>query len=135
MSTISDENATNAVRAIGALDFYQAFTIDAATGEVAEHRRAPYSEVDYYEGDLTVPAPWKAVPGLSCQYGYSGPIMHASEQVSLGIVRQLVEQYPGAQYVLRPVFDSAIDDDGDDLVGWIILANVDYADAPETAGE
>lgn len=59
---------------------------------------------------------WEFVDGYSGQHGYSGPVMHASEQLAGGIARDVLAD-PGV-YVVTVVEDL---DDMDNPAGWVLL--------------
>lgn len=96
------------------------------------------------DGSLVIEEPaWVPVSGYSGQYRYSGPVMHASEQLSGGMARDLLEGVMGAGwFVVVAVEQETCDDyaaygecgvsnppaDGDTLhecsdepVGWMLL--------------
>jgi len=58
----------------------------------------------------------EAVTGHSGQHGYSGPIMHPSEQLGGGMASDVLDS-PGT-YMLTEAQDF---DDPDNLVGWVLL--------------
>lgn len=62
---------------------------------------------------------WNVLDGYSGQDRYSGPIMHASETLSGGLARDILEA-PGT-YVVCAV---DTDDDDDTPAGWIILRRI-----------
>ena len=62
---------------------------------------------------------WEAVSyGMTGQYGYNGPVMHASEYVGPGIAETLAEYEPGTIFVMCVV--ETLDDD-EEPAGWVIL--------------
>lgn len=64
---------------------------------------------------------WEALTGYSGQWGYDGPIMHASEFLGGGMAADIRED-EGGIYVLKIVDDDSDCDCGDcDPVGWIVL--------------
>lgn len=71
------------------------------------------NEIDDYEVE---PEEWEPVSGYSGQCSYSGPIMHPSEYFGGGMAEDILES-PGI-YVITEVIDL---DDGDNLIGWMLL--------------
>jgi hypothetical protein len=67
---------------------------------------------------------WEVLNGWSGQYGYSGPIMHASEYVG-GDLERHIRETPGL-YCVSVV--ETLDDD-DEPAGWIIMRK----NMPDTA--
>lgn len=67
---------------------------------------------------------WEPVTGFTRQYGYRGPIMHASEQLAGGMARALAAT-PGT-YVVVPV-ETLPEDEHSDFqpVGWALLRHID----------
>jgi hypothetical protein len=85
--------------AIQALDFDHPFIL-TATGDLMDAPGEYAPEVYHVEEvpgvEMEIHGPWRPVlHGLSNQYAYRGPVMHASEQVSEGIVRRLLDSIPG----------------------------------------
>lgn len=67
---------------------------------------------------------WEYVDGYSGQYRYSGPVMHASEQLAGGMARDVLET-PGT-YVLCVVECWPDDEDEEpEPAGWVLLRRVD----------
>jgi hypothetical protein len=60
---------------------------------------------------------WRPVNGWSQQYGYRGPVMHASELLAGEMARELLRT-PGT-YSLTAV--SSPESEGDDTAGWLLL--------------
>ena len=58
--------------------------------------------------------PWELLDGFSGQYGYSGPYMHASEYISGGLARHILET--AGFYVATVVIPIPLDEDEDDNV-------------------
>ena len=56
--------------------------------------------------------PWTLLTGFSGQYGYSGPLMHASEYIGGGLARHILET-PGF-YMAAVVIPMPLDEDGDE---------------------
>lgn len=62
---------------------------------------------------------WEFVTGHSGQHGYTGAVMHPSENISSGMMKALHEKHgDNATYVVTEVIN---EDDMDDLVGWTVL--------------
>ena len=61
---------------------------------------------------------WVCLSGYTGQYGYRGPVMHASEFVGGAMERDILDN-PGV-YVLLVVED--IEEDGGEPVGWIVAS-------------
>ena len=55
--------------------------------------------------------PWELLDGFSGQHGYSGPIMHASEYISGGLARHILET--AGFYVATVVMPMPLDEDDD----------------------
>ena len=55
--------------------------------------------------------PWVLLDGFSGQHGYSGPIMHASEYISGGLARHILET--AGFYVATVVMPMPLDEDDD----------------------
>lgn len=89
---------TYIAEAIQAIEFDSPFVL-AADGHVSLDRSAHAPEIYHVEGvpgvELEIHGPWRPVlHGLSNQESYQGPVMHASEQVSPGIARRLLDRIP-----------------------------------------
>lgn len=70
-----------------------------------------------------VPDGWRALTNYSGQYAYSGPVMHASEQLS-GRIADDILSTPGL-YVVVSV--ETYDEDDDTPAGWAVIAKADAA--------
>ena len=112
---------------INALDMGTPFTI-SPSGELLDRPddlHAP--EVTIVEGtapaDIEIGDPrFEALTGLSNQQGYSGPIMHSSEFISVGMVRDLRQQAHLDGHPMTLVATEVIDpSDPDALVGLVLL--------------
>lgn len=69
-------------------------------------------------GDVTImDAAWKAVTGLTSQYGYSGAVMDPSETIDWRIAAEMVRLSEEPTWW---AFVEVTDDEGD-LVGWSIV--------------
>lgn len=66
---------------------------------------------------------WEALSGYTGQYGYTGPVMHASEQFG-GKLREDVLSHPGI-YVLVVVEVFPDDDPEPAPAGWAVLRKKD----------
>ena len=55
--------------------------------------------------------PWELLDGFSRQHGYMGPIMHASEYISGGLARHILET--AGFYVATVVMPMPLDEDDD----------------------
>lgn len=108
------------------MEFDIAFTVEHAT--FADHKPLEYT----YDWNVIVPCveligntidvdsySWAAITGYSSQHGYTGPIMHPSEQLTNFVLRDIVKRYGTAtRYAITEVIDS---EDPDNLIGWIML--------------
>ena len=103
------------------IEFYQSFTFDGAN--IAPHDYT-VPEVELIDGELEISPrqKWEPVTGYSGQHGYSGPIMHASEQFSPNVLQDMHERY-GSHSIYGLAVVESWDDEHDeyDAVGWIIL--------------
>lgn len=76
---------------------------------------------DQADIDLSLGAGWSLLTGWTGQYGYRGPIMHASEYIGGGLARYILET-PG--YYCSVIVDGIPEDAGEDVetesVGWAI---------------
>jgi hypothetical protein len=73
---------------------------------------------------------WAALTGLTHQYSYRGPVMHASEYVGQELARWLAEGYPrNTPFVMCPVEaeDEETGEDGEPA-GWCILVRKNVAE-------
>lgn len=106
------------------IGFHQAFSFDGVS--IFEHDDLVPEMVSIFDdgsGETFLEIGldgWTPVTGHSGQHGYSGPLMHASEQFSPNVLDSMYRKYgPDAVYVL------ALVDDGDDpeaeVDTWIIL--------------
>ena len=85
--------------------------------------RGPYVHIAEQEDgewvEETLGEPWELLSGLSGQYGYSGPHMHASEYIGGGLARHILET--AGFYVVTVVtpmpFDECEEADFDE---WVI---------------
>lgn len=107
------------------IDFDCPFTVTADGTVIADDRDAPSGPDGVVcEPDLAglsiCGLGWSPVTGYSGQYGYSGPVMHASEQLAGGMARDILAT-PGT-YLVTCVY-SEIDEDGnaEDPTAWILL--------------
>jgi hypothetical protein len=93
---------------------------------LAEHEAALVSQLDR-EG-------WSPLNGWSGQYGYSGPIMHASEYIG-GDLEDYIRETPGV-YVAVVVECLPHNEDGEsEPAGWMILCqNEIHANYPHEPG-
>jgi hypothetical protein len=113
---------------IQALEFDTVFRIDEGKAYILTAESAPevYHDEDedviiLANGDSSL---WETVSdGLTGQYGYNGPVMHASENMSAGIAERLVElsdDYDAYALVIVEVFP----EDNDEMpepAGWAII--------------
>lgn len=111
--------------AVARVDFYVPFYL-SADGQVTERLDLDGPQV-YHDptNDIEVDGSehWRALTGYTGQYGYRGAVMHASEYVGGGLLRDMLDD-PGV-YVLTVVEVLPEDDeDGDEFpepAGWAIL--------------
>lgn len=76
---------------------------------------------EVYHDDETAPIGWEwASRGYTGQYGYSGPVMHASEQLTGRLATDILAR-PG---VYVAVVVESLGDDDDSPAGWAILRQV-----------
>ena len=111
------------------MEFGGAYTIDA-DGEVKSSSDYPPSFID----DECDGSGWTPVTGFSGQHGYSGPVMHPSEQLG-GKMEDYVYENPGTYALVEAIYTTDEDgneqDWGSDMPeGWVLLRKND--DAPET---
>jgi hypothetical protein len=98
-------------------------------------RYAPTIDVDLL-GDIdyrTLDSGWQLLQGYTGQHGYSGPVMHSSEQIS-GRIAEDIASKPGL-YVAVVVESETCDDYDalgfcDDPVGWAIAYHEDEMSQP-----
>ena len=63
---------------------------------------------------------WQFLTGFSGQYGYDGPLMHASEYIGGGLAEHIAE-VPGL-YVATVAYPLPLDEDGDhEPDSWVVL--------------
>lgn len=72
-------------------------------------------------------AGWEPVTGYSGQYGYSGPIMHASEFLGGGMAESLAAT-PGTYVTIMVETWPDTEDAERDVVGWALLRRIDSED-------
>ena len=63
---------------------------------------------------------WEALTGYTGQYGYNGAVLHASETLSGGLARDILEDVGGI-YAVTVVEDM---DDPENPAGWCVLKYV-----------
>jgi len=64
---------------------------------------------------------WIALTHMSNQSGYSGPILHESEQISVGIIQKLINIARDLNKPTLFVISPVLNDTEDNYVGWCIL--------------
>jgi hypothetical protein len=111
---------------VHAVDFDHPFTID--NGEVIDVPNIYAPSVYLYEGDKdeTIDGQdWQFVSnGWTGQYGYNGPVMHASEYIGEGIAErlaELAEDYRAFAIVAVEFIPEDKDDQSTEPVGWAIV--------------
>lgn len=62
---------------------------------------------------------WEALTGYTGQHGYNGAVLHSSEYLGGGLLKDILEDVGGV-YCLTVVYD--LDDDG--MAGWSVLRYV-----------
>jgi hypothetical protein len=80
-------------------------------------------EVFLWEGgDISVSGDsrWSPVTGFSSQYGYTGPVMHASEHIGGGMAQHIVNTPGIYAAVVVDVFDADYEQ-ADEPAGWMLL--------------
>lgn len=103
------------------IEFYQAFTFDGANIMPNDYA---VPEVELIDGELEISPQqnWIPMQGYSGQHGYSGPIMHESEQFSPNLLQDMHKQFgPHSIYGLAVVESYNEEFDEYDAAGWIIL--------------
>jgi hypothetical protein len=108
-------------------EFGSPFRVHPDGTVAAAHDEGVYApEIVYVSDDADtldeVPAGWHALRGYTGQYSYTGPIMHASEQLG-GRLAGDVLSTPGL-YVVVTVDDYTEDDEP---AGWAVIARPDAA--------
>lgn len=94
------------------MDFDHLVTV-TADGRVRDSDTLVYFEL--IDGWLSSTSPgWTLLNGFSGQYGYSGPLMHSSEQIAGGLERH-IRNTPGDYVALVNV-----DEDGEATGEWAI---------------
>lgn len=110
---------------IQALDFDTVFRVEE-WAVVELHGGGEYAPDVWHDetGDVTIDGErWKAITGMTGQYGYHGAVMHASEFVGSGIAQHLAEDYdPGTLFAMVIVnVDSEDDGEYPEPAGWAIV--------------
>lgn len=124
---------------IAALDLNTPFILDDPKGDtirIAEAIDLPEFELgsDEFQPRHVLnqgPGEWMTISGLSNQEGYTGPILHPSENLSEGIITEIRER---TRHILRGdplplqliwIMAEVIDpDDRDALVGWVLALTI-----------
>jgi hypothetical protein len=117
-------------------EFDSTFTLDYSGNVTASDAYAPEVSHDADADVLISGVPyvlstdWSAMTGLTGQYAYHGPVMHASEYVGEGVARAMLELTEDGPltFVMVTVEVDECDDDCDDEcegyhdpAGWAIL--------------
>lgn len=140
MSTLID--------AIETLDMNIPFTLDAPQGDtiaMAQNATAPQFELSGNDAPRHVldvsgaTNTWVPICGLSNQYGYDGPLLHSSEQLSEDIIQEIRDrdellrrQDNQPLWVIAEVIDP---DDPEALVGWILALALSTSSTSSTTKE
>lgn len=135
MDTLTRDDLNRLSDAVQTLDFDVPFTLYAdGTLTTAKWAHAPeVFHVDDVPGvEMEIQGPWHTcLEGLSNQDGYRGPVMHAAEQISPGIVSRLLAEIEnvdrgddGAVFVIVAVEVLPDDEDPEPApAGWTIMAH------------
>lgn len=130
---------TTLIDALEMLDLDTPFILDDPDGDsirIAEDIDLPEFELgsDEFQPRHVLnqgPGGWMTISGLSNQEGYTGPILHPSENLSEGIITEIRERtrriLQGDPLPLQLVWLMAevIDpDDRDALVGWVLALTI-----------
>ena len=126
MSDLTLDEADTLGRTIQEQSWDTPFTLDAH-GAVAE-TTDPFMVPEVYnsdEHDVTIMGDWKAMTGLTGQYGYRGAVMHTSEFIAGGIAEAMLDlvQDSGKPFLTFAVTEVR-DETGDypeDAIGWAII--------------
>lgn len=86
---------------------FKAYETDGTVSHIGDAYTEDGRTLSDVSGDLA----WQAVDGLSGQYGYSGPIMHPSENLSEHTVRGLLD---GLYQCVVVTYIGPCEDHGDD---------------------
>lgn len=111
-------------RAIAGIDFDSVFEIKA-NGEIVrgldlDGPTVYHDETDDIDVEQYVGHHWEALTGYTGQYGYNGAVMHASEYVGGGLLRDMIDN-PGI-YVMTVVEVMPEDDDDEpEPAGWAVF--------------
>lgn len=104
--------------------FYIPFQI-TEDGSYADSHESPYVDDIYFEeGSIwrleELPKGWWPVNGFSSQDGYSGPLMHASEQLA-GEMEAWVRANPGHYVLINPNIYLEDEVDTEQSNSWVLL--------------
>lgn len=106
------------------IDFYRPFGVDN-DGSVF----GPITGTDLMcpevfletDGTLDILGKWEAMSGFSNQYGYRGPMMHASEYMSGSGMEAWIRANPGVYVVTEPLDADNLDADDPGTMTWVLL--------------
>jgi hypothetical protein len=129
MMDVAEVDYVKLGEAIQALEFDTVFTLHADGTIVPTHGtyapQAYIAESDGDCGDHVLPDGWKwATRGMSAQWGYSGPVMHASEYIGDAIAGELhrwTEDGPQLYAIIEVGYQNEDGEFDETPAGWAIV--------------